>query len=74
MYENYLTPCVYVEPAACMAGKVPLIPLFLAGNSTPTILHKYSQHKTIHQKNRDSITLPLLFVQALDDDAEVHAS
>ncbi len=28
-----------------MVGKVPLIPLFLAGNSTPTIPHKYSQHK-----------------------------
>ena len=25
--------------------RVPLIPLFLAGNSTPTIPHKYSQHK-----------------------------
>ncbi len=26
-------------------GQVPLIPLFLAGNSTPTIPHQYSQHK-----------------------------
>jgi hypothetical protein len=26
-------------------GKVPLIPLFLAGNTTPTIPHQYSQHK-----------------------------
>ena len=25
--------------------RVPLIPLFLTGNSTPTIPHKYSQHK-----------------------------
>ena len=25
--------------------RVPLIPLFLAGNSTPTIPHEYSQHK-----------------------------
>ncbi len=32
-------------PAANMVGRVPLIPLFLAGNSTPTIPHKYSQHK-----------------------------
>ena len=28
-----------------MVGRVPLIPLFLAGNSTPTIPLKYSQHK-----------------------------
>ena len=29
-----------------MVGRVPLIPLFLAGNSTPTIPHKYSKHKS----------------------------
>ena len=28
-----------------MVGRVPLIPLFLAGNTTPTIPHQYSQHK-----------------------------
>jgi hypothetical protein len=28
-----------------MLGRVHLIPLFLAGNSTPTIPHKHSQHK-----------------------------
>ncbi len=28
-----------------MIGRVPLIPLFLAGNLTPTIPHQYSQHK-----------------------------
>jgi hypothetical protein len=28
-----------------MVGRVPLIPLFLACNSTPNIPHKYSQHK-----------------------------
>jgi hypothetical protein len=28
-----------------MVGRIPLIPLFLAGNSTPTIPHKYNQHK-----------------------------
>jgi hypothetical protein len=28
-----------------MVGRVPLIPLFLAGNSTPTIPHQHSQHK-----------------------------
>ncbi len=45
LYEPFPTPCLYVAPAACMVGRVPLIPLFLAGNSTPTIPHKYSQHK-----------------------------
>ena len=28
-----------------MVGRVPLIQLLLAGNSTPTIPHQYSQHK-----------------------------
>ncbi len=28
-----------------MMGRVPLAPLFLGGNSTSTIPHKYSQHK-----------------------------
>ena len=28
-----------------MVGRVPLIPLFLAGNTTPTIPHQYSKHK-----------------------------
>ncbi len=28
-----------------MEGRVPLIPLFLAGNSTPTIPHKFSKRK-----------------------------
>ncbi len=29
-----------------MVGRVPLIPFFLAGNSTPTIPHKYRKHKS----------------------------
>jgi hypothetical protein len=33
------------DPTANMVGRVPLIPLFLAGNTTPTIPHQYSQHK-----------------------------
>ena len=37
LYEPSPTPCLYVAPASCMVGRVPLIPLFLAGNSTPTI-------------------------------------
>ncbi len=45
LYEPFQTPCLYVAPAANMMGRVPLIPLFLAGNTTTTISHKYSQHK-----------------------------
>ena len=45
LYEPMPTPCLFVAPAANMVGRVPLNPLFLAGNSTPTIPHKYSQHK-----------------------------
>jgi hypothetical protein len=45
LYEPLPTPCLYVAPAANMVGRVPLIHLFLAGNSTPTIPHQYSQHK-----------------------------
>ena len=45
LYEPLPTPCLYVAPAANMIGRVPLIPLFLAGNSTPTIPHQYSRHK-----------------------------
>ncbi len=45
LYEPFPTPWLYVAPAANMVGRIPLIPLFLAGNSTHTIPHKYSQHK-----------------------------
>ncbi len=45
LYEPLPTHCLHVAPAANMVGRVPLIPLFLAGNSTPTIPHQYSQHK-----------------------------
>ena len=45
LYEPSPTPCLYVAPAANMVGRVPLIPLFLAGNTTPTIPHKYRQHQ-----------------------------
>ena len=40
------TPCLYVAPASCMVGRVPLIPLFLAGNPTPSIPHKFRKHKS----------------------------
>ncbi len=39
--------CLYVAPAENKVGRVPLIPLFLTGNSTPTIPHnlKFSKRK-----------------------------
>jgi hypothetical protein len=40
-----MTPCLYVAPAQNMVGSVSLIPLFLAGNSTPTILHMVSKRR-----------------------------
>ncbi len=39
MHIHVLTSCLN------MVDIVPLIPLFLAGNSTPTIPHQYNQHK-----------------------------
>ena len=45
LYEPSPTPCLYVAPAENMVGRVPLMPLFLAGNSTPTTPHLYSKHK-----------------------------
>jgi hypothetical protein len=47
LYEPSPTPgpCLYVAPAENMAGRVPLIPCFLAGNSTPRIPHKFIKRK-----------------------------
>jgi hypothetical protein len=47
LYKPSQTPCLYVAPGPTenMVGRVPLVPLFLAGNSTPTIPHLFSQHK-----------------------------
>jgi hypothetical protein len=49
LYEPGPIPCLYVAPVYHMVGRVPLnealIPLFLAGNSTPSIPHKFSKHK-----------------------------
>jgi hypothetical protein len=47
LYKPSPTPCLYVAPTENMVGRVPLIPCFLAGNSTLTIPHKFS-------KSRDS--------------------
>ena len=45
LYEPSPTPCLYVAPAENMVGRVPLMPLFMAGNPTPTIPHLYSKRK-----------------------------
>ena len=45
LYEPTPIPCLYVAPAQNLVGRVPLIPLFLAGNSTPTIPHMFSKRK-----------------------------
>ena len=45
LYEPSPTPCLYVAPVQNMVGRVPLIPLFLAGNSTPTIPHMFAKRK-----------------------------
>ena len=45
LYEPSPTPCLNVADVQNMVGRVPLIPLFLAGNSTPTIPHMFSKRK-----------------------------
>ena len=45
LYEPSPTPCLYVAPVENMVGRVPLMPLFLAGNATPTIPHLYNKRK-----------------------------
>ncbi len=45
LYEPSPTPCLYVADVQNMMGRVPLMPLFLAGNSTPTIPHIFSKSK-----------------------------
>jgi hypothetical protein len=45
LYEPSPIPCLYVADVQNMVGRVPLIPLFLAGNSTTTIPHMFSKCK-----------------------------
>ena len=45
LYEPSPTHCLYVADVQNMVGRVPLMPLFLAGNSTPTIPHIFSKRK-----------------------------
>ena len=49
LYEPSPTPCLYMAPAENMRGRVPLVPLFLAGNATPTI-----PHPGLYSKRKDS--------------------
>jgi hypothetical protein len=50
LYKPSSTPCLYdmfyVAPGPNLVGRVPLIPLFLAANLTPTIPNKYCNHKS----------------------------
>ena len=45
LYEPSPTPILYVGLAADLLGRVPLMLLFLLGNSTPTIPHQLRQHR-----------------------------
>jgi hypothetical protein len=45
LHEPSPTPCLYVADVQNMVGRVPLMPLFLAGNATPTISHIFSKRK-----------------------------
>ena len=44
LYESSPTPILYVGLVADVLGRVPLMPLFLLGNSTPTIPNQLRQH------------------------------
>ena len=45
LYEPSPMPILYVGLVANVLGRVPLMPLFLLGNSTPTIPHQLRQHR-----------------------------
>ena len=45
LYAPSPTPILYVGLAANVLGRVPLMPLFLLGNYTPTIPHQLRQHR-----------------------------
>ena len=46
LYEPSPTPILYVGLAADVLGRVPLMPLFLLDNNTPTIPHQLRQHRS----------------------------
>jgi hypothetical protein len=45
LYEASPTSCLYVALARNMMGRIPLMPCFLDGNTTPSIPHTYSKNK-----------------------------
>ncbi len=45
LYEPSPTQCLYVAHTRNMVGRIPLMPCFVDGNTTPTIPHKYSKNK-----------------------------
>jgi hypothetical protein len=45
LHEPSPTQCLYVAHARNMAGRIPLMPCFLVGNTTPTIPHKYRKDR-----------------------------
>ena len=45
LYEPSPTPILYVGLVADVLERVPWMPLFLLGNSTPTIPHQLRQHR-----------------------------
>jgi hypothetical protein len=49
LYEPSPALCLYVAMAENMVGRAPLIPMFMAGNSTPgpTIPHMFSKRKDL---------------------------
>ncbi len=46
LYEPSPTPCLYVALAWNMVGRIPLMPCFLDGNTTPKIPKTYSKNKS----------------------------
>ena len=45
LYKQSPTSILYIGPCDLMLGRVPLFPLFLKGNTTPTIPHKLQHLK-----------------------------
>ena len=45
LYEPYPTPSLYVGLVTDILGRAPLMPCFMAGNSTPTIPSCFARHK-----------------------------
>ena len=45
LYEPHPTPSLYVGLLSDILGRCPLMPCFMAGNSTPTIPARFARHK-----------------------------